>query len=107
MGCGMTLQKHTAKPTATKPRRPNSWKMQDAKAQFSRVVRLAREKGPQRVTYRGQDAVVVLDAKEYDRIRGTKKEPSLYDIMQASPFAKYDVEMEFKGVRVTPREPEF
>lgn len=103
----MTIQKRTAKPAAVKPRRPNSWKMQDAKAQFSQVVRLAREKGPQRVTYRGRDAVVVVDAKEFDRIRGKKKEPSLYDIMQASPFAKYDIDIEFKGVKSPVRDFEF
>jgi len=36
------------------------WKLEDAKARFSEVVRHAREDGPQRVTVRGQDAVVVM-----------------------------------------------
>lgn len=36
------------------------WKLEDAKARFSEVVRLARENAPQRITVRGEDAVVVL-----------------------------------------------
>jgi prevent-host-death family protein len=43
--------------------------LQDAKARFSEVVRLARQAGPQRVTVRGRDAVVVLSSEEYDRLR--------------------------------------
>jgi prevent-host-death family protein len=43
--------------------------LQDAKARFSEVVRLAREAGPQRVTVRGRDAVVVVSSEEYDRLR--------------------------------------
>jgi prevent-host-death family protein len=43
--------------------------LQDAKARFSEVVRLAREVGPQRVTVRGRDAVVVVSSEEYDRLR--------------------------------------
>jgi prevent-host-death family protein len=45
------------------------WRLQDAKARFSEVVRLAREAGPQRVTVRGRDAVVILSSEEYDRLR--------------------------------------
>ena len=44
------------------------WKLEDAKARFSEVVRLARERGPQRVTVRGRDAVVVLAAEDYARL---------------------------------------
>lgn len=46
----------------------DGWKLQDAKAQFSEVVRRARDEGPQRVTVRGQDAVVVIAADEFDRM---------------------------------------
>ena len=43
---------------------PGRWRLQDAKAQFSELVRRAGEKGPQRVTVHGKDAVVVVDADE-------------------------------------------
>jgi prevent-host-death family protein len=42
--------------------------MQDAKARFSELVRLAREAGPQRVTVRGRDAVVIMSSDDYDRM---------------------------------------
>lgn len=42
-------------------RRP--WKLQDAKAKFSKVVRLVRKNGPQRVTLHGLDAVVIVSAQ--------------------------------------------
>lgn len=44
------------------------WKLEDAKARFSEVVRLARSEGPQRVSVRGKDAVVVINAEEFDRL---------------------------------------
>lgn len=44
------------------------WKLQDAKARFSEVVRRACTEGPQRVTVRGHDAVVVIAADELDRL---------------------------------------
>jgi prevent-host-death family protein len=46
-----------------------SWKLQDAKAQFSAVVDAALNGEAQLVTRRGKRAVVVLDAAEYDRLR--------------------------------------
>lgn len=45
-----------------------AWKLEDAKARFSEVVRRARETGPQRVTVHGQDAVVILSATDYARL---------------------------------------
>ena len=45
-----------------------SWKLEDAKARFSEVVRLARSQGPQRVTVRGRDAVVVMSVEDLERL---------------------------------------
>lgn len=52
------------------PSRPHDagWKLQDAKARFSEVVRRAQTEGPQRVTIRGHDVVVVIAADELDRL---------------------------------------
>ena len=44
------------------------WKLEDAKARFSEVVRLAQSEGPQRVTVRGRDAVVVISAEELEQL---------------------------------------
>jgi len=49
------------------------WKLQDAKAQFSRVVEDALKAGPQYVTRRGEKAVVVLSAKDYEDLVSNKQ----------------------------------
>ena len=36
---------------------------------FSEVVRLARSEGPQRVSVRGRDAVVVISVEELDKLK--------------------------------------
>ncbi len=36
-----------------------TWKLQDAKARFSEVVRLAQTEGPQKVTLHGKEVVTV------------------------------------------------
>ena len=46
--------------------RDAAWKLQDAKARFSELVRRARTEGPQRVTVHGRDGVVVVAAEEFD-----------------------------------------
>ena len=48
--------------------RAPSWKLEDAKARFSELVRRAHDEGPQAVTVRGRRAVVILDADEYERL---------------------------------------
>ena len=49
------------------------WQLQEAKNKLSEVVRRAREEGPQTITVRGEDAVVVVDAAGY---RPAQDEPS-------------------------------
>ena len=44
----------------------NIWKLRDAKAHFSELVRKARKGDPQRVTVHGKDAVVVVDPKRFE-----------------------------------------
>ena len=44
------------------------WPLQDAKNKFSELVNAALAGEPQRVTRRGQPAVVVVAAEEYDRL---------------------------------------
>ena len=48
---------------------PGRWKLEDAKARFSEVVRKARSEGPQRVSVRGRDAVVVIAADAFDGLQ--------------------------------------
>lgn len=46
-----------------------SWKLEDAKARFSELVRTAESAGPQCVTVRGRPSVVVLSRAEFERLR--------------------------------------
>lgn len=48
----------------------NSWQLQEAKGRFSEVVDITLHEGPQLVTRRGHEAVVILAATEYRRITG-------------------------------------
>ena len=45
-----------------------SWKLEDAKARLSELVRRAHDEGPQAVTVRGRPAVVVIAAETYARL---------------------------------------
>lgn len=63
-------------------RRLQTWKLEDAKARLSEVVRLAGTKGPQLVTIRGKDAAVILSPVEFERLRPTEKRQSLVDFLQ-------------------------
>jgi prevent-host-death family protein len=48
-----------------RPSVAGTWKLHDAKARFSEVVRRARADGPQRVTIHGKDAVVIVAAEDH------------------------------------------
>ena len=69
-----------------------AWKLQDAKAHFSRVVREALELGPQRVTLHGKDAVVILSAEDYQRLAPAATQPSLHALLSRSPLRDLDFE---------------
>ena len=44
------------------------WKLEDAKARLSEVVRLAGTEGPQMVTIRGKEAAVILAPEAYQQL---------------------------------------
>ena len=52
----------------------SDWQLQVAKNKFSERVRRAREEGPQTVTVHGKPAVVVVDAAEFARLGGVRRE---------------------------------
>jgi prevent-host-death family protein len=81
--------------TKTQDRRPQDagWKLQDAKARFSELVRRARTEGPQRVTVRGHDAVVVIAADELERLL-----PATEDVL---PFVAFMESLSVEGLDLT------
>jgi len=74
------------------PRQPGRWLLQDAKARFSELVRRVRSEGPQRVTVRGRDEVVVISAEEFRRFKGERSGEALIAAMQASPHPDINIE---------------
>jgi prevent-host-death family protein len=71
-----------------------AWKLEDAKARFSELVRRAREEGPQAVTVRGRRAVVVLDAEDYERLAAPKPAVPLVEFLQTLDLRGLDLERE-------------
>jgi prevent-host-death family protein len=76
-----------ATPRAPQPKgqrhsRP-AWKLEDAKARFSELVRRAHEDGPQAVTVRGKPSVVVVDADEYERLTARAPRQPLVPFLEA------------------------
>ncbi|MBE9079242.1 type II toxin-antitoxin system Phd/YefM family antitoxin [Romeria aff. gracilis LEGE 07310] len=69
-----------------------SWKLEEAKARFSKVVRLARDSEPQRVTVRGKDAVVILSAEAFAKLLPLLEQPSLHALLSQSPLSRLDFE---------------
>ena len=85
--------------------RASSWKLAEAKAKFSEVVRLAASGQPQRVTVHGKDAVVVVAADVFEALWSRKKSNSLHDLLSKSPLGR--LAFGGNGVRSPVREIEF
>jgi antitoxin Phd len=71
----------------------NTWKLQDAKARFSEVVRKAREGEPQAVTVHGKRAVVVVDLDRFE-VRPKSAAPKKTEGF-AEASAKYRLDIDF------------
>lgn len=70
----------------------NSWPLQDAKARLSELVRMAASDGPQGITVRGKEEVVVLSVDAYEKLLGNK--PTLVEFMSNSPLKGVDIVIE-------------
>jgi antitoxin Phd len=67
------------------------WQLQEAKNRLSEVVRRARSEGPQVITLHGEDAAVVVSAKDYKKIARPKG--SLVDFLRRSPLSGADLDL--------------
>ena len=79
--------------TAIPARDDRVWKLEDAKARFSELVRQACAEGPQRVTVRGRDSVVVISADELQRL--------LPPASDAMPFVAFMESLSLDGLDLT------
>jgi antitoxin Phd len=89
------MPRHAASGNPTQPRigqgRRLAWKLEDAKSRFSEVVRLARSEGPQHVTVRGKDAVVVIAVEELEKLLPPKApRQGLAEFLRGLDFAELD-----------------
>ena len=67
------------------------WQLQDAKNRLSELVRKARAEGPQVITLRGRDAVVVVSANEFGKL--SRPRGSLVDFFRKSPLAGVNLDL--------------
>ncbi|MEB3338779.1 MAG: type II toxin-antitoxin system prevent-host-death family antitoxin [Leptolyngbyaceae bacterium] len=65
--------------------------MQEAKNKFSEVVEAAMQQGPQVITKRGVEAVIVLSYAEYRKLVLSQKK--LSDFFRESPLAEIDLDL--------------
>jgi len=68
------------------------WQLQEAKAKFSEVVKLANQEGPQEITMRGQPTAILISLKDFEKIK--KKKPSLVSFMRSSPLSGVSLKLE-------------
>ena len=68
------------------------WQLQDAKNKFSEVVDNAYNFGPQCITRRGVETVVVLSVNEYKKL--TSPRTGLVEFFRQSPLYGIDFDIE-------------
>ena len=66
------------------------WQLQQAKAQFSEVVRLAKVE-PQEIMLRGKPEVVLISRELFNEL--TQK-PSFLELMRSSPLCGVDLDLD-------------
>jgi len=64
------------------------WKLGEAKAKFSKLVRLATAGQPQRVTVHGKDAVVIVAADTFEALQAREHSGSLHELLSQSPLSR-------------------
>lgn len=90
------------RPTGKTVVRGGRWVFQDAKARLSEVVRRARDEGPQHVSVRGKEGVVIVAEGEFRRLKGDLTGAALVAALQASP--ERETELEPKRLRMPVRD---
>jgi antitoxin Phd len=73
----------------------HDWQLQTAKARFSEVFHLARTEGPQRITRRGKEGVVLISDEQYDWLRNKSHQPqSIVQFFRESPLVGVVLDLE-------------
>jgi prevent-host-death family protein len=67
------------------------WKLKEAKNKFSEVVKEALSQGPQIVTRRGIETVIILSYSEYCKL--TMSQKKLSEFFRESPLVDTDIDI--------------
>jgi antitoxin Phd len=70
------------------------WQLQTAKARFSELFRRARAEGPQYVTRQGKEAVVVVRAEEFEKLKHRNRKTSLVQFFAESPLVGSGIDLD-------------
>ena len=81
-----------------------TWTIAEARDQFSEVVRRAVDQGPQRISVRGKDTVVILSVAQYDALTPQTPKKTFKDHLLAFPKVE---ELDVERWQTPPREFEF
>ncbi len=68
-----------------------AWQLQEAKNKFSEVVEEALKEGPQVITRRGVEAVVILSHSEYVKLTAPQQKLSAF--FRESPLAEVELDL--------------
>jgi antitoxin Phd len=68
-----------------------TWQLQEAKNKLSRVVENAISSGPQIITRRGEEVVIVLSYAEYKRMVASRQK--LSEFFRESPLVGIDLDL--------------
>lgn len=69
----------------------HTWQLQEAKNKLSRVVDDALSEGPQIITRRGVEVVIVLSYEEYKKLTASQEKLSTF--FRSSPLAGEDLDL--------------
>jgi prevent-host-death family protein len=76
----------------------HAWQLKEAKSRFSELVELTLKEGPQLVTRHGEEAVVIIAAKDYRHLTG--QTPTLMDCLLHAPREEaLEIERPKDGIR--------
>jgi len=93
----------------------NVWKLRDAEARFSEVVRRARAGAPQKITVRGKEALIVVDPERFEvrpkprrdrAVSGARRVPTMAEFIEASKKIRgllEGVNLDRVAMDITPR----
>jgi antitoxin Phd len=92
----MPKPKTTTETARTRKTAPNArWQLQTAKARFSELFRRARSEGPQLITRRDKEGVVMISDEQYQRLVGKAHQPqNLLQFFRESPLVGIELDLE-------------